>query len=183
MALNSLVKKPPWMGIRHLDAGALGRVFLREKTFVTSCYKTISSLTKLPQVHFHWPYLLPAFLRNCCTLCIFWTKQLWNLENMFSLHKSGKTYFVLFSRLWTFTVISLSAQTSFNPKGNCKCCYNNPSSARAAVVCEGPGSGSSWNPRRAVISFTSWRASLFSVFCRICSILFFAQWFNSKFLH
>lgn len=132
-------------------------------------------------VHFRSPPLLPGHLRNCCTLCIFWMKL---LDNMFSLHKSGEPYFVLFSRLWTFTVISLSAQTSFNPKGNCKCCSNNPASVPAAVVREGPGFRELLKSKKQLSLASQVEEHRCSVcFAKICSILFFAQWFNSKFLH
>lgn len=106
---------------------------------VNSYYKNVSSLIKLSEMRFLWIHLPPGDLRNCCILCIFWTWLLRNLDNMFSLHKSGKTYFVLFSRLWTFTVISLSVQMvpqpSFNPKGNCKCCYNKTRLAHWQLWC------------------------------------------------
>lgn len=39
---------------------------------------------------------------QCFVKILDWLLQ--NLDNMFSLHKWGKTYFVLFSMLWTFTV-------------------------------------------------------------------------------
>lgn len=127
----------PFIGTRFLKVHWVAPY---EKTLiVNSYYKNVSSLIKLSEMRFLWIHLPPGDLRNCCILCIFWTWLLRNLDNMFSLHKSGKTYFVLFSRLWTFTVISLSAQMvpqpSSNPKGNCKCCYNKTRLAHWQLWC------------------------------------------------
>ena len=87
--------------------GELDRVFLKEKTlFISLDHETIKMFNTsiqsdqtVSEAYFHLIRLLPGYLRKMLYFVHILDELLQNLDNMFSLHKSGKTYFVLFSML------------------------------------------------------------------------------------